>query len=213
LRLVAPGEFGYKSRKWVGSIKFCANIEMDKLDKSFEQIGVYDLYSSKVGPLNPWTVDSRDRKEFLRAVFASDTEETRQSKKRNYLQQHGKGASLSGDSVRICTRESLEQSKAGIKTVVNGCEILVVQSRGEVCAVEPICTHMGTDLSRGKLDCDAGTVKCPLHGAVFDVKTGKCLTGSMGCDGDTFPNARVYKINVKEGAVFVERNQPWGPLW
>jgi DMSO/TMAO reductase YedYZ molybdopterin-dependent catalytic subunit/nitrite reductase/ring-hydroxylating ferredoxin subunit len=215
LRLVAPGEFGFKSRKWVGSIKFCAEVEMDKLDKAFEKIGVYELYSSKVGPFNPWTVDSKDRKKFLRAVFAFDTDSTRLDKKKYYQKQCANDTvALGVDSAKICTQEDLEQSNVGIKTVVNGNEIFLVQNRdGEIYAIEPICTHMGTDISRGKFNCDAGTLKCPLHGAVFDVRTGNCLSGSMGCDGDTFPDARVYKIKVKEGAVFVERNQPWGSLW
>lgn len=41
---------------------------------------------------------------------------------------------------------------------------------GEFHAFEDVCTHEFTHLSEGEFE--DSTVKCPLHGAKFDVKTG-----------------------------------------
>jgi DMSO/TMAO reductase YedYZ molybdopterin-dependent catalytic subunit/nitrite reductase/ring-hydroxylating ferredoxin subunit len=212
VRVVAPGEFGFKSRKWVGSIKFCSGEERDSLEEAFDEAGVYDLYSTRVGPLNPWNVDSTDRKKFLRTIFTADRNSTRISRKEQHLKASRGITPVGGDIAELCKVEALEKSRT-VKAVVNGNEVLLLNSGGNIFAIEPICTHLGTDLSGGKFNPDAGTLRCPLHGALFDVGTGKCLSGSMGCDGDTFPDARTYKIIVNNGSVFLVRNQDWGALW
>lgn len=212
LRVVAPGEFGFKSRKWINAIKFCAEREIDMLEKSFMQDGIYELYSDKVGSFNPWNVDSIERKKFLRLNFAADTARERQRKKELYSREDNNARLDGADSFRLCSLEELGKN-AGLKVVANGNEIFLVRRGSEICAIEPICTHLGSDLSRGKFNSDAGTIKCALHGALFDVTNGKCLSGSLGCDGDTFPGVRTYKVKVMDGDVFVERNQDWGNLW
>lgn len=214
LRVIAPGEFGYKSRKWICGIRFCAEREVDQLEKSFFKIGLQEVYSAEVAGANPWTVDNQERKKFLRGVFAADTEDLRLSKREAYLSGNINSPDL-GDSqeFEVCKLDQLRQSPGGLKAVVRGSEILLIDFADEIFAVEPICTYLGSDLARGKYNPDAGTLKCPLHGAVFDVATGKCLSGSMGCDGDAFPDVRRYKISVRRGAVFVDRNQEWGPMW
>jgi nitrite reductase/ring-hydroxylating ferredoxin subunit len=214
LRLVAPGEFGFKSRKWIDGIKFCASAEVDGFDKGLMEDGIYEHYSEKVSSFNPWTVDNNERKSFLRNNFTADTERARRKKKEEHLLEHHHGAPLTdADAFQLCSLEELKESKVGLKFVVNGSEILLVLSRGKVYAVEPICTHIGSDLSRGKVNRDAGTVKCPLHGAVFDVANGACLSASYGAEGDAFPAIRTYKIRVDRDAISVERNQKWGPIW
>lgn len=59
--------------------------------------------------------------------------------------------------------------------VVGNKKILLVNVGGRFFAINGKCTHMGGDLSKGKLD---GTVvTCPRHGSRFDVTTGKNLSG------------------------------------
>ena len=212
LRLVAPGEFGFKSRKWIDGIKFCVSPERDGLETAFLHDGVYELYSERVCDFNPWTVDNSSRKNFLRKIFAADTERTREEKKREYLKEVGSSDQTNGESRMLCSLDDLAK-KGTKKFVVNGNEVLVLKSANEIHAVEPICTHLGTDLGPGKFNGEAKTLKCPLHGAVFDLVTGDCLSGSYGCDGDTFPNIRTYKITVHDGSVYVERDQEWGKIW
>ena len=54
-------------------------------------------------------------------------------------------------------------------------EIVVINSGGKFYALNRRCTHMGGDLAEGKLE--GATVRCPRHGAIFDVTTGRCLAG------------------------------------
>ena len=53
-------------------------------------------------------------------------------------------------------------------------QILLVNVGGEVHACEDICSHAYASLGEG--DLDGAEVQCPLHGAIFNVRTGKVLT-------------------------------------
>lgn len=53
-------------------------------------------------------------------------------------------------------------------------QILLVNVDGAVHACDDICSHAYASLSEG--DLDGVEVECPLHGAVFNVATGKALT-------------------------------------
>lgn len=54
---------------------------------------------------------------------------------------------------------------------VNGKEILIANVDGNYYAVSDRCGHSNASLSRGNLN--ANTLTCPLHGAQFDVTTGR----------------------------------------
>ncbi len=53
-------------------------------------------------------------------------------------------------------------------------QVLLVNVDGEVHACDDICSHAYASLSEG--DLDGAEVQCPLHGAIFNVRTGKVLT-------------------------------------
>lgn len=57
------------------------------------------------------------------------------------------------------------------KVTVEGEPILLVNLEGTFYAVTNTCTHMGGSLVEGMLEGDV--IKCPRHGAGFDVKTGR----------------------------------------
>lgn len=57
---------------------------------------------------------------------------------------------------------------------VDGKEILLANVDGTIHAIANQCTHAHAPLSRGKLD--GCVVTCPLHGAQFDVTSGKNLS-------------------------------------
>ena len=98
------------------------------------------------------------------------------------------------------------------KFIVHGNEILLIKIDGRIHAFEPMCTHDGTEISRGKLDLVSGTLECPKHYAVFDVRTGTPLLGPFGADGDTQPPLRLYKIRIESDSVLLEKNQEWGVI-
>ena len=61
----------------------------------------------------------------------------------------------------------------------------VYDIEGTLHAIEDICPHAHAHLSEGFVEgCE---VECPLHAAVFDVRTGKHLRGELCPDVKTFP--------------------------
>lgn len=58
---------------------------------------------------------------------------------------------------------------------VDGRQVLLHRSNGELHALDNVCSHAGGLLSRGEV---AGcTVTCPLHGARFDLRDGRIVRG------------------------------------
>jgi nitrite reductase/ring-hydroxylating ferredoxin subunit len=55
---------------------------------------------------------------------------------------------------------------------------------GEFFATHDICTHAHACLSDGYLE--DGKIECPLHQGLFDVRTGKALSGPVDEDLRTF---------------------------
>ncbi|KQN64618.1 Rieske 2Fe-2S domain-containing protein [Erwinia sp. E602] len=68
---------------------------------------------------------------------------------------------------------------------VSGKEIGIYQVEGEFYAMEDICPHAWALLSQGFVE--DGKVECPLHEAVFDIKTGRCLREPGGRDLQIYP--------------------------
>jgi len=71
------------------------------------------------------------------------------------------------------TREVGTDEMKGVDA--GGKPILIVNLKGKYYALGNVCTHMGCRLSDGVLEGE--NVKCPCHGSVFDVKTGKVVNG------------------------------------
>ena len=61
------------------------------------------------------------------------------------------------------------------KVKVDGKEIVIANIEGKYYAIGNKCTHRGGDLSKGFLS--GKVVKCPRHGAKFDVTTGEVAAG------------------------------------
>ncbi|MBA3943626.1 MAG: non-heme iron oxygenase ferredoxin subunit [Herpetosiphonaceae bacterium] len=57
--------------------------------------------------------------------------------------------------------------------MVGGKEIAVVNCDGTLYAISNVCSHEYAQLSEGELDSDDCTIECPLHGAIFALRTGK----------------------------------------
>ena len=70
-----------------------------------------------------------------------------------------------------------------------GRAILVCRVDGEVHAVADTCTHEAVSLSLGAL-CEH-RLRCPLHGAEFDVRDGRALSAPAERDLETWPLAIV----------------------
>lgn len=87
--------------------------------------------------------------------------------------------------------------------VLNGWPVLICHAEGTFRAVINRCTHASSNFDGGRVR--RGSVMCPLHGARFDLATGKCLGG---------PHAplRVFPLRSAEGWLEVAvPDRPPGP--
>lgn len=63
-------------------------------------------------------------------------------------------------------------------------------------AIHNICSHEHALLSEGEIE--DSEIECPLHGAVFDIKTGKNLTLPA-----VLP-VRSYSVKVESGEIYLQ---------
>jgi NAD(P)H-dependent nitrite reductase small subunit len=74
--------------------------------------------------------------------------------------------------------------------------IALYRLAGEVHALDDVCTHALALLSQGFIE--NGAVECPLHGARFDIASGRCLSPPATID------LRTYAVRIEGGEVFVK---------
>ena len=81
-------------------------------------------------------------------------------------------------------------------------DILIINYDGNYYVMNRKCTHLGGDLSKGKLE--NGIITCPNHGSKFDVKNGKCLSGpKMGFLKLSTKDLPIYEVKVEGEKIFV----------
>jgi len=79
---------------------------------------------------------------------------------------------------------------------VGGCEVLIVNVKGEFYALENRCPHMGYPLYLGSLT--GKVLTCGFHYASFDVTSGK----SLGPISES--PLKTYKVKIENSSVLVE---------
>lgn len=79
-------------------------------------------------------------------------------------------------------------------TEAEGVKIGVFQVEDSYFAIENVCPHAYALLTDGFIE--EGNVECPLHEAIFDIRSGKTLGGPVERDLCTFPlkveNDKIY---------------------
>ncbi|WIG58505.1 MAG: hypothetical protein OJF49_001251 [Ktedonobacterales bacterium] len=80
---------------------------------------------------------------------------------------------------------------------VEGTPIAIFLAQGELYAIGDTCTHEEFSLADGEM-VDDYTVECALHGARFDIRTGRAL--SLPATG----TAGSYPVWVEDGVIKVE---------
>lgn len=83
---------------------------------------------------------------------------------------------------------------------IDGVSVLVCNVKGEYLAVENRCTHQSNALEGGRIR--NGMIACPLHGVLFDLRTG-CGRGPLG----KVP-LRTFEVQVIGDKVHVELSEP-----
>lgn len=79
--------------------------------------------------------------------------------------------------------------------IIKGWYILISRIDGNYHAMNDRCTHAASPLSNGRVRRDH--IMCPLHGARFELKTGKCVGGAHR-------DIRTFPINVLDGMIWVQ---------
>lgn len=71
----------------------------------------------------------------------------------------------------VCKQQDINENEMKLLPLGDdGGKILLVKQRGELHAIGTKCTHYGALLHTGALG--EGRVRCPWHGACFNIKTG-----------------------------------------
>ena len=78
---------------------------------------------------------------------------------------------------------------------IRGRHVLIANTDGTVLATDDTCTHEDASLSSGVLK--GAIVRCPLHGATFDLRDGAPL------DEPAEEPLRCHDVRVEGGAILV----------
>lgn len=103
-------------------------------------------------------------------------------------------ASASRTWVEVAPVSEIPEGEARAYRVGSG-RVAVARVEGQLYAVQDVCTHDGAPLGSGELDGFA--IRCPRHGAKFDVRSGNVLQMPAVLPIQTFP------VMEKDGKVQV----------
>ena len=76
--------------------------------------------------------------------------------------------------------------------------IVVFNCEGDFFAIEDRCSHDDGPLAEGELDCAAGTVECPRHGSLFDLRSGRAKTLPA------YQPVRVFPVEITDDTITLE---------
>lgn len=92
----------------------------------------------------------------------------------------------------IAESEFPEEGK--LSTKIGGWHVLVARTDEGFFAVNDRCTHQAALLSTGRIR--RGAVMCPLHGARFEMATGRCIGGA-------YKDLRSFAVRTEGGQIEV----------
>lgn len=78
---------------------------------------------------------------------------------------------------------------------VSGIPVVVVNLGGTIHAFGDVCTHDNGPLGDG--DLDGFEIKCPRHGARFDIRTGNAIRGPA------FHDIPVFPVKIENGSILL----------
>lgn len=84
-----------------------------------------------------------------------------------------------------------------IRVAAGGAPVMLANVEGVLYALRDVCGHRNAPLSRGRLD--GCQVECPLHFALFDVRSGRFIDGPVSAD------VPAYEVRVEAGTVYVRQ--------
>ncbi len=85
---------------------------------------------------------------------------------------------------RVCDTDDLRDGEMKLFELA-GYEYLLARVDGKFYAVDNFCTHLGGDLSKGRVSGDR--VVCPLHASEFNLATGDPVKPPADFPLETYP--------------------------
>ncbi len=76
--------------------------------------------------------------------------------------------------------------------------VAVYKVGDEIFATDDVCSHAFALLSTGFLE--GHVIECPLHGAMFDVRDGKCRSGA-------YKDIRAFEVEIRDGEIYLQLDQ------
>ncbi len=102
-------------------------------------------------------------------------------------------------SVKLSVKKGDLVEKKPVKVDVSGKNVFLVMIGGNVFAMDGVCSHRGGPLEKGALD--GYNIKCPWHGAIYDVRTGKVSASTPWGKGQA---SYAAKVDAKTGEITIE---------
>ncbi len=78
--------------------------------------------------------------------------------------------------------------------ILNGWHVMITRTDDGYHAMNDRCTHAASHLSTGRIR--RGAVMCPLHGARFELATGRCMGGA-------YRPIRMFELRIVDGTIEV----------
>ncbi len=97
--------------------------------------------------------------------------------------------------VKVAKVDDIPSGEA-LQVTADGETLALVRVGDEVFCVHDICTHEHAHLSEGF--CEGHEIECPLHGSIFDVRTGEVKSLPATEAVKTFP------VKLEDGEVHVD---------
>lgn len=79
--------------------------------------------------------------------------------------------------------------------IINGWPVMLARTEGHLRATIDRCPHAASELSTGRIR--RGTVMCPLHGARFELATGRCI-------GAAYPPLMTFETRLDDDWIEIE---------
>lgn len=118
----------------------------------------------------------------------------------------------------MTSSQGTEQAVAKLKDIppgtalrvdVDGIDVAVVHTEGQVFAIDDICSHAEVSLSEGEVE--GCFIECWLHGSRFDLRTGE-PTGPPAVEPVPVYTARVEGTG-DDATIYVSVTQGAGHTW
>ncbi len=91
------------------------------------------------------------------------------------------------DAIKVASKKDIAPGQA-VTVTVNNKQVAVFNVDGKFFAIDGECTHAGGPLCEGEVV--GTTVRCPWHGALFDLTNGTAL------EAPAFDAVTCYKVEV-----------------